>query len=170
MIEIGEAEARVTAKGTHTGYKLRVYHSGLNDVRYLTAADLDILQGKLDNLIYSWEQKWERKEAAEARKETANLKARNVEESKEQTKKAQIDLDSLHNLLRDTLTIDDTVDWSALKNTSPFKKPKPKKPNLRSFLLSQNARTSRRQFQSLRSSLAKRKKYWTDKSRSFVRR
>ena len=130
MIEIGEAEARVTAKGTHTGYKLRVYHSGLNDVRYLTAADLDILQGKLDNLIYSWEQKWERKEAAEARKETANLKARNVEESKEQTKKAQIDLDSLHNLLRDTLTIDDTVDWSALKNTSPFKKPKPKNPNL----------------------------------------
>lgn len=130
MIEIGEVEARVTAKGTHTGYKLRVYHSGLNEVRHLAAADLDILQGKLDNLVYSWEQKWERQQAAEARKEAALQKTQNVEEAKEQTKKAQIVLDSMQKLLRDTLTVDDTVNWSTLKNTTSFPKPEPKKPNL----------------------------------------
>ena len=130
MIEVGEVEDRITAKGTHTGYKLRVYHSGLNEVRHLTAADLDILQGKLDNLIYSWEEKWKRKQAAEARKEAALQKAQNVDEANEQTKKAQSILNGMQKLLLDTLTVDDTVDWSALKNTSSFPKAKPKKPNL----------------------------------------
>ena len=116
MIEIGAVEDRVTATGTHTGYQVRVYHPGLKEVRHLSASDLDILQGKLDNLVHSWGQKWERTLA--------------VEKAKEQTKEAQFILDSLQNLLHDTLAVDDTVDWSTLKNTKQFETPKPKKPSL----------------------------------------
>ena len=121
MFEIGDIEQKFTAAGRHSGYQVRVYHSGLDEVRYLSAADISILQGKLDNLVNSWSQKWQRKEAA-------MHKAAKADEAQTLTEESQELLKPLEQILTHTLSVNDTVGWNSLKNIEPFPDPEPKKP------------------------------------------
>lgn len=54
------------------------------------------------------------------------------DEAAERTSSAQDTLNALSNLLTDTLSVDDRIDWESLKDRSQFSKPSPKAPEKRS--------------------------------------
>src|SRR3546814_11336728 len=79
----------------------------------LSAPEIYLLQGKVDALIATWDQKLEahqKRSAIATGKETAD----------EMTTEALARLETLYSILAHTLKLDDRVDWETLKERTPF--------------------------------------------------
>ncbi len=121
MFYCGPYEETYTSTGKLSGYRVRVKHTGLNEYKYLSARDKDVLEGKIDNQKKNWENKWQRHlERLEKEKELqAKLECEQL--AGEKTKQAKESIQQIENILLYTLDIDDAVDWDSIKNTTPFK-------------------------------------------------
>jgi restriction system protein len=97
-------------------YAIDLGHKALNVHRELSAPEIFILQGKVDALVASWDEKFQQ------------LTFKNVfrdgrAAAEEATLQAQERLRALSRVLAHTLTINDEVNWDTLKDRSIYKKP-----------------------------------------------
>ncbi|MBB4118273.1 restriction system protein [Mesonia hippocampi] len=105
-------------------YVAEIQHLGLSKFRVLKDTDSYILRNKINSQFKTWDNQWERQEA----KRLKDLKrSNNKAVANEETLEAQKVLENLDNILTHTLKIDDTIDWSTLKDKSKFQEPNPKK-------------------------------------------
>ena len=121
MIKKGRIERRYTATGRRSGYKVRVRHSGLNEDRVLSAADRDVLEDRLNNLVKSWSRKWQRRQAAVH-------KAKRTGEARRLTEESQELIESLEQILAHTLSVGGPGGQNFLKDINPFYAPEPVDP------------------------------------------
>jgi restriction system protein len=97
-------------------YAIDLRHNGLNIHREVSAPELFILQGKVDALIASWDEKFVQLQAK-------NLFRSGRAAADDATVQAQERLRSLARILKHALEVDDVVDWDTLKDNAPYEKP-----------------------------------------------
>lgn len=117
-ILLGNLSARWSASGTRIlRYYLDVRHAKMNLHRELSAPEIFILQSKTDALIAAWDEKFVQfqiRQTLQSGKESAE----------ELTATAMARLDGLQRILARTLTVNDAVDWEALKDRNFYPMPK----------------------------------------------
>ena len=106
-------------------YQVEVRHEGLNKYRMITGTDPYVVEQKAQAQTATWEEQWRKKQGREA---AVQSKAEMRASAAEQTAAAQETLKALDEILASTLTVDDRVDWEALKDRDPFPTPKPSAP------------------------------------------
>lgn len=97
-------------------YSIDLRHNALNVHRELSAPELFILQGKVDALIASWDEKY-------VQLQVKNLFKNGRAAAEEATLQAQERIRSLSRILQHTLDVDDAVDWNTLKDKGSYNKP-----------------------------------------------
>ena len=111
MIEKGRIEQKYTATGKHSGYQVRVRHSGLDEVRHLSAPDMDVLEDKLNNLVKTWSKKWH--------------KVKRAEEAQRLTEESQELIESLEQILAHAPSVGKPAIQYFLKDINSFSAPEP---------------------------------------------
>ncbi|QKD04187.1 restriction endonuclease [Mesorhizobium loti] len=113
-IESGELTAKFSADGSRI---LRWYidfrHKLLHVHKELSAPELFMLQHKIDALMEQWD------ERADQQHQKLKVFASKSQAEKD-TLDATIRLERLHQILNHTLTVNDRVDWNALKDHSTY--------------------------------------------------
>lgn len=113
-IEVSPLDAKFSANGTRIlRYYISFYHRDLNQHKELSATDISILQTKVDSLMVAWDQKY-------FAHETRKFGLRGKALAEEMVHLAEMQRMALRNILKDTISRDDTVDWSILANSPPF--------------------------------------------------
>lgn len=116
-IVAGPLTARWNAAGTRIlRYYIDLRHSKMNLHRELSAPERFILQSKVDALLAAWDEKWEQhqvKAMLQSGKESAD----------DMTADALQRLEGLSRILAHTLSVNDAVDWEALKDRSAYPMP-----------------------------------------------
>lgn len=121
MIEQSSLRDRYTSAGNHSGYEIDLKHNGLNEVKHLFARDTDILEGKIHNQVVAWEKKWVLHLDKREKEKRKLEKIAKSEQAEEKTEIAKKELIRIEEILLHTLSINDAVDWSSLKHTTPYK-------------------------------------------------
>lgn len=113
-------------------WEIEVRHEGLNKYRHIRGSDRYVVEQKAVAQQLAWDEMWEKKQAAEAKKREREAAIRSKEEKKllavEKTEEAQEAISELEKTLQHTLSIDDAIDWSNLLDKKPFPTKKPVKP------------------------------------------
>ncbi len=119
-IKAGKLSTKVSAKGDRIlRYYIDFHHTGLNAHKEVSAPELPILQNKVNALMASWDAKRD-----------ALLKKEKIQAGKESAEQLTVDalekLENVDNFLLHTLSINDAIDWSTLRDHSKCPEPKPK--------------------------------------------
>lgn len=126
LIQVGQAQAYHNVFGTRVlKYTVEMFHKGLNEHKLISAPELDMLQNKANLQAQKWTEKWD---FIESKRKISEQKEANIEEATSKTEEAIKALKQIDNLLIHTLSIDDTVDWEALKKKGKYAEKKPAKP------------------------------------------
>lgn len=113
-IKVGKLQAKYSADGTRVlRYFIDFWHQELDLHKELSAPELYLLQGKVDALMASWDKK-----VAEFRKKSAVTAGKDAAD--QMTIEASSRLDALTKILSHTLSVDDRIEWEALKDKSGF--------------------------------------------------
>lgn len=117
-IVVGALDAKWSARGDRIlRYYIDVRHKKLNLHKEVSAPEIFILQSKMDALMAAWDEKFEQ-----------FTKKQNVlsghAAAEDLTGDAITRLDSLGRILVHTLSVDDRVDWEALKDKRTYDFPK----------------------------------------------
>lgn len=113
-IRIGQLRANYNAAGTRIlRYYIDLTHSKLNLHKELSAQEIYLLQAKVDTLVSTWDKRYEGFL-------TAGNKSRGKAMADEATIAAEAARNRLRGLLRETLSVDDSVNWDALKPKDRF--------------------------------------------------
>ncbi|MBT0664207.1 restriction endonuclease [Geobacter pelophilus] len=120
---IGDVETKYSVRGIPS-YQIELWHDGLKKHRLIKGGDSTIIRRKADLQSNEWDEKWNQMQT----KETTRLSR----ETKKQTgvrltEEAQKELDRLSNILLHTLDINDAINWEALKDSTQYPEPKPKR-------------------------------------------
>lgn len=107
-----------------TKYVAEIKHLGLGKFRVLKDFDPYILQNKVNGQFNIWDEQWKKKEIKRIKDENRKTSNNLANEKTLEAKKAQKDLEDI---LMNTLEVDDTVDWSTLKDRTKFKESNPKR-------------------------------------------
>lgn len=128
---VGSLERFHTARGL-VRYRIELEHPGLHKHQVIAGEHASIVANKAHLKLLQWNEQWEKKQAALAKRKKAASKKAAVEEKKAsataQTIEAQAELEALERILAATLDVDDTIDWAELKNVEEFPEPKPGRP------------------------------------------
>lgn len=131
MSECGQMKTSRTSRGL-LRYEVTVRHSGLGKYQVVRGDDKYIVEQKARARMRQWDETWQCKQAAEAKRQERETRAKAVTEWKvlaaESTQEAEKALAALDRVLAHTIDIDDTVDWEALKDFSEYTKPQPEEP------------------------------------------
>lgn len=131
LIEVGETQAYWNVSGTRIlKYSLEMYHEGLKEHKLISAPEIDILENKANLQSKKWIEKWEK---LEQKRKISEQNEANIEEAQKKTEEAKKKLEEIENLLIQTLSIDDTVDWELLKKKDSFPEKKPIKPQKETY-------------------------------------
>lgn len=126
LLQYGNVQAHYSARGDRIlKFSIELYHKGLKEHKLVSAPDEEILKNKVELQCIKWEEKWNSLEEKRLKQEE---KEANLEEAELRTTEAQNAITDIENILKHTLTIDDTIDWKSLKNHEEFSDPEPKKP------------------------------------------
>lgn len=119
QIRIDSAQERYTCTGKLTGYEVEMWHKGLNDYKFITAKDIDILNNKANIQAKKWNQKWQKIGEKERLADAMNA---SQEKASRSTVDATNKLKEIEDLLIHTLSVNDAVNWEDLKDKSSFEK------------------------------------------------
>lgn len=113
-VKVGQLQARYSADGTRIlRYHADFWHNKLGLHKDLSAPELYLLQGKVDQLMVSWDKKMDE-----------HTKRASISNGKEAAESMEIDahrrLESLSSILTDTLKVNDRINWEAIKDRSAF--------------------------------------------------
>ncbi|HUI29008.1 MAG TPA: restriction endonuclease [Candidatus Acidoferrales bacterium] len=106
-------------------WEVELKHDGLNKYRLIKGTDKYVVEQKAAAQKAVWDEMWRKKVEREGR--VLNKRSM-IEEAQSRAKEAFDAIDELEKILQHTLAVDDTIKWEALKDTSPFSKPKPQAP------------------------------------------
>ena len=115
-----------TARGLPR-YEVKATHEGLNKVQVFRGDDPHVVREKAAAQMRNWDNMWEKKVAAEARKANIADKKSLAEYRTREALEAQNDLERI---LASALDVDDRVDWETIKEHSPFPIAKPSRQDL----------------------------------------
>lgn len=129
---LGQMKRYRTSRGLPR-YEVAVQHSALGKHQVIRGDDQHIVEQKARAKMQQWDDIWQRKLEAEAKRQAREQKAQAIAEQKalaeEYTQEAQKALEALECVLLHTLGVDDVVDWESLKEHTEFSEPKPKEPD-----------------------------------------
>ncbi len=124
----GQLEIKYSARGIPS-FSMELWHDGLSKHRLIKGESQQIVIRKAEIQIVDWNTRWEVLEAKNNDRMTKLDGKRYQEQQKnnaaERTSEALAEIEGLKLLLQHTLTIDDTINWEALKDTSDFPEKKP---------------------------------------------
>jgi restriction system protein len=113
LVEDNGINNKYTSTGRHSGYKIDLYHSGLDEHKHLSASEHSALLGKVHNQKLIWHEKWA-KEVEARKRQTREFGAM------ERTQKAQEKIAKVENILAHTLKINDEINWETLKQKDSY--------------------------------------------------
>ena len=113
-----------TARGL-ARYEVEVRHDGLSRYQVVRGDDEYVVQQKALAKAAQWDEMYSRKVTQEQKRREREA---NMASAAEMTAEAESALTQIGQLLADTLSVDDTVDWNVLKNTDPFPVQMPMEP------------------------------------------
>jgi restriction system protein len=114
VVEVSEPYGNYTAKGSLSSHGIDLTLNELNLHKSIKSREPELLPGKIDETLRSWEIKYQ-KHLENLHKEG---RASSVEEMNEEVLKLQ---ESLNTLLDHTLGVNDEVDWSSIKRKDAFR-------------------------------------------------
>lgn len=121
-IRTSAIEAHYNVSGTRIlRYSIEIWHEGLHEHKLITAPDQGILTNKVNATLQKWHEMNDRR-LQKARIHASQNSARDL------SIEAAATLDEINEILKQTLSIDDAIDWEKLKNFEPFPKKFPAKP------------------------------------------
>lgn len=113
QIRVGEPRVKFNRFGEPIRFYMDFNDRALGLVREISAPDIRILQNKIDALMERWDQKYLMQEERHRRKSSD-------EEAAAETREQEALREQLANILQDTLSVDDAVDWDVLKDNRKF--------------------------------------------------
>lgn len=130
-VQLGEWEVSYSTRGTPT-YRLEMWHSELRKHRVLKGNDSSILERKARLQAKEWDERWALAQERENKKREQQRHKDHIEAQKasaaQRTDEASAELASLEQILAHTLSVDDSIDWEQLKDSTQFPDPKPAPP------------------------------------------
>lgn len=105
-------------------YIAEIEHLGLKTHRFLVDSADWMLDGKMKDQFDKWDEIW----AKSWQKSQIQLqKEININAAEERTKDCQEKIRAIENILKDSISLDHTINWNSLVNKSSFNIPNPKK-------------------------------------------
>lgn len=118
-------------------YQVEVRHPGLHKYRLIKGTDRYVVEQKAAAQVRTWDEMWEKKQAAEAVRETRQRAAQEKDAKKtlaaERTAEAQDILSGIDQTLLHTLNLNDRIEWDSLLDRKPFPKALPLEPKWHPF-------------------------------------
>ena len=121
-----------------TRYFFDITHEALGRSRRVTGPDRLVVEERVRLQLAAWERQWQRVQWArdeniererqariDKREQALQDRQDKKEQAAQETREAQAALQALDELLSHTLTVDDRIDWEAMKDRSKFSTPKP---------------------------------------------
>ncbi|WP_288252895.1 restriction endonuclease [uncultured Hydrogenophaga sp.] len=120
-----------SARG-NPSYSIEMWHDGLNKHRVIKGPDSSIIEQKVRLQLSEWADRWTLHTAKEQersqRSQYKSEQERNKQKALDLTAEATSELDSLSQLLKATLKVNDAIQWDALKDARPFPERSPEVP------------------------------------------
>lgn len=114
-----------------TRMTVTMYHEKLHEHKSLSSPDIYTLKEKIKTQAYKWSEKWQ---AVEKKQQAALIKQRSmtekenaIEEARRRTIEAAESFEQLDNILMDSITINNVLDWESLKRKDKFPEIPPQK-------------------------------------------
>jgi len=114
-----------------TRVTVTMYHEKLHEHKSLSSPDIYTLKEKIKTQAYKWSEKWQ---AVEKKQQAALIKQRSmtekenaIEEARRRTIEAAESFEQLDNILMDSITINNVLDWESLKRKDKFPEIPPQK-------------------------------------------
>lgn len=118
-------------------YQIEVCHQGLHKYRLIKGTDRYVVEQKAAAQRRVWDEMWEKKQAAEAVRESRERAVLEKEAKKalaaERTVETQEALAGIEHTLLHTLNINDRIEWDSLLDRKPFPKSLPPEPTWHPF-------------------------------------
>ncbi len=115
-------------------WEIQVSHQKLNKYRSIRGSDRFIVEQKASAQKLIWEEMWQKKVLSEKKSAARESQIRNKEQKKElaalKTEDAQNELDCLDNILTNSLSVNNNIDWASLIQKNKFPMNKPQKPSI----------------------------------------
>lgn len=109
-------------------YTCEIRHDGLGKIRTVRGETQGEVEEKARVQLLAWEEAYRRKLERDRRHERNVAVQKSKEHALALTKSFEASRARLAAILRDTLTIDDAIDWNSLKNSAVFEEPEPQPP------------------------------------------
>ena len=113
-VQISDLYRNYSAKGYPTSFGVDLEFPELHLSKSLKSSDVHLLPGKIEETLHSWEKKYN----THLDKMHKEKRAESVDEMNREAKEA---LDALDNILAQTLSINDAVDWDTIKRKDAFR-------------------------------------------------
>jgi restriction system protein len=126
--KVGQLEVSYSASGIPE-YSLELWHDGLKKHRLVRGKEDAVVLRKAEIQIAEWNEKWALADAREKKRLDKESRKREQESNKDlatnRTEEALGEINRLGNILKQTLEVDDAINWDNLKDMSEFPEPKP---------------------------------------------
>jgi len=113
-------------------YRVEIRHEGLNKYKVVKGETAVEAELKAASQLAQWESHWAKHTAAEAKRTQKQVQSWDKEGKRrvaiEKTQQAERELAALETLLTDGIRVDSRINWSRLKDRSPFSTPEPQSP------------------------------------------
>ena len=114
QIKIGKVKPQLDKYGLSViKYTIEIYHKGLNEYKFITAPDMDMVTHKAELQAVKWTNKWER---VERKLRMSEVKKASEEEAKLKTAEAVKMINNIENIIQN-MKLNNKVDWNLLKKT-----------------------------------------------------
>lgn len=113
-IEMSSPYRNYNSKGNPTSFGVNLKFDEMHLSKRFKSSEFYVLRGKIEDTLRSWEAKYKR-QIDKLHKDT---RAQYVDDL---NKEAQASIEALNNILMQTLSVDDTVDWDDIKRKDAFR-------------------------------------------------
>ena len=113
-IDVSDTYQNYNSKGNPTSFGVNLNFHEMHLSKTLKSSEFYVLRGKIEDTLRTWETKYQRHKD----KVHKGNRAEHVDGLNQEAKEA---IESLNNILVYTLSVDDTVDWDAIKRKDAFR-------------------------------------------------
>ena len=113
-INVSDPYQNFNSRGTPTSFGIDLKFHKIHLSKTIKSSDFHLLRGKIEDTLRSWENKYKR----HLDKVHTENRAEHVDDLNQEAKKS---IESLNNILVHTLSVNDTVNWDAIKRKDAFR-------------------------------------------------
>jgi restriction system protein len=126
LIRIGQKTRYLSANRTRVlRYVVEMSHAGLNEHKVISAPDEFMLNNKIELQKRKWMEKWT---TISSRRKISAEKEANIEEANRRTEDAINALRNIENIVGDSLSVNNAIDWENSKKKGNYPETKPTRP------------------------------------------